>query len=181
MSRSRFRYFKKLVSNFHDDEHKQIFYLRDCFIPRFGDFFIREAHKAVETKSADAKELLAILLEYRDIVYRNENVSDEYKKFLSRTVSVAEGRPITQESFGTYQSSLDQCYRSTSWMITRPLRGGIRRLRGLPPEEAKIPYDEESARVEFSKVMNSASWKISAPMRAVKRVATRRPRALTNS
>lgn len=167
MSRSRFKYFKKLASLYRDEPKRERFYLRDCLIPRFGDVFIREAKKAVTQESPDATELMSILSAYREIVDGNENVNSEYKKYLTRSICIIKGEPIPREAFGKFQEGLDQCYRSTSWAITRPLRSLPRILFGHPPE--RIPNNEELAYEAFIRVRNSLSWKIAAPVRIAKR------------
>lgn len=172
MSRSRFKYFKKLVALYPDDEDKKTFYLRDCLIPRFGEFFIKEAQKSAAAKSTNASELLDMLVEYKDIIDANKNIDEGYKKFLLRTVFIAKGLPIGPEAYGTYQDSLYQCYRSTSWRLTKPLRATLRRLKGLPPEKNAIPHDEESSYREFLSVINSSSWKVASPLRVVKRIVS---------
>ena len=168
MSRSRFKYFKKLVSLYRDEPKRERFYLRDCLIPRFGDVFIKEAKKTVTQESLDATELIGILSAYREIVEDNQNVDDEYKKYLTRSICIIKGEPVPREAFGKFQDGLYQCYRSTSWALTRPLRSIPRILFGHPPE--RIPNDEESAYEAFFRVRNSLSWKIAAPVRIAKHV-----------
>jgi len=164
MSRSRFKYFRKLVAIYKDEPKRNRFYLKDCLIPRFGQAFINEAKTADEKESPDASELLGILCAYRDIVEANENVEDDYKRYLARSINILKGEPVTKEIYGTYQDSLYQCYRSTSWQITRPLRLGRKDL---------VPDDEETAYDKFMRVRNSLSWKVAAPVRIAK-LAVRR-------
>lgn len=173
MSRSRFRYFKKLVLAYPDDEHKETFFLRDCLIPRFANFFILEAQNARMVRSTHDTELLGILLEYRDIVFQNAHVEDGYKKFLDRAVCIAKGLPIAKDTFGTFQRSLDQCYHSTSWAVTRPIRGISRKLRGLPRETTEVPFDEDAARAQYFSLLGSTSWKLTAPIRVMKRLISK--------
>lgn len=170
MSRSRFRYFKKLVLAYPDDLHKETFFLRDCLIPRFADFFIYEAQNSYKAKSPHHAELLGILLEYRAIVAENSNVDDGYKKFLDRAILIAQGMPIHREAFGTFQNNLDQCYRSTSWTVSRPIRAIMRKVRGEAPETMDIPFDEQTARAHYLSVIGSTSWKATAPIRVLKRL-----------
>ncbi|NRC56193.1 glycosyltransferase family 2 protein [Mesorhizobium sediminum] len=87
MSRSRFRYFKKLVANYPDDASKARFYLRDLLIPRFHRLFIADAYNAIvcEIPERDERlrpftdELLTILEDYADIVRSNRWVSRRFK------------------------------------------------------------------------------------------------------
>lgn len=159
MSRSRFKYFRKLADIYRDEPKRNRFYLRDCLIPRFGDAFINEAKKAVKQESPDASELMDILCAYHAVVEANENVKDEYKKHLARSINIIKGEPITKEIYGTFQDGLYQCYRSTSWRITRPLRLGRKDL---------VPDDEGDAYEKFMRVRNSLSWKVAAPVRIAK-------------
>jgi GT2 family glycosyltransferase len=159
MSRSRFKYFRKLVGIYGDEPKKNRFYLKDCLIPRFGPAFVNEAKKADKDKSPDASELLDILCAYRDIVEVNKNVEDDYKRYLARVINIIKGEPVTKEIYGTYQESLYQCYLSTSWKITWPLRLG---------SEDLIPDDEETAYERFMRVRASLSWKVAAPVRIAK-------------
>lgn len=81
MSRSRFRYFKKLVAAFPDDPAKNRFYLRDLLIPRFHGQFVHEAIDAIrkrrtfdEAGMAGKSELIDIFHEYAGIISRSESV-----------------------------------------------------------------------------------------------------------
>ncbi|MEP9385691.1 glycosyltransferase family A protein [Mesorhizobium sp. KR9-304] len=76
MSRSRFRYFKKLLQTFPNDPPRNRFVLRDQLIPRFHRAFIGEAFQAIcRPRTARGTvfgphldELLKIARDYRDIV-----------------------------------------------------------------------------------------------------------------
>jgi len=88
MSRSRIRYFKKLVANFPDDASKARFYLRDLLIPRFHGLFVSDAYNAIvcPIPERDARlkpytdELLGIFKEYVDIVVANRGVKSGLKR-----------------------------------------------------------------------------------------------------
>ena len=87
MSRSRFRYFKKLVVTYPDDATKARFYLRDLLIPRFHSLFTADAYNSIvcEIPERDERlrphtdELLAILEEYGEIVRSNKWVTRRFK------------------------------------------------------------------------------------------------------
>lgn len=79
MSRSRFRYFKKLVGLFPDEKDKGRFYFKDCMVPRFGRAFIVDAIKAALTNSEHRKEIGDILREYAAVVASNPYVGLRYK------------------------------------------------------------------------------------------------------
>lgn len=87
MSRSRFRYFKKLVAGYPDDAAKARFYLRDLLIPRFHRLFVADAYNAIacEIPERDERlrphtdELLAILKDYGEIVKANKWVPWRFK------------------------------------------------------------------------------------------------------
>lgn len=82
MSRSRWKYFKKLVASFHDDYLTNVYFFRDCLVPRFGHEFVKEAAKAVKTGSPNQDELVQILVEYSEIVAANPSIDNRYKKRL---------------------------------------------------------------------------------------------------
>lgn len=96
MSRSRFRYFKKLVAGYPDDVTKARYYLRDLLIPRFHGLFVADAYNAItcEVPERDERlkpytdELLAILKEYGDIVRANNSVSPRFKRRLDLQMRV---------------------------------------------------------------------------------------------
>lgn len=92
MSRSRLKYFKKLVATFPDDPIKRRFYMRDIFIPRFHNQIISEAITAAtqkDSKLAQYKdELIGMYKEYTDIVCASPAVSDKLKRKLKAQVKV---------------------------------------------------------------------------------------------
>lgn len=79
MSRSRFRYFEKLVSMFPDEPSRNRFYFRDRLAPRFGRAFIADAVRAANTRSPDRAELNRIVADYVAIVGRQPSVPQSYK------------------------------------------------------------------------------------------------------
>jgi glycosyltransferase involved in cell wall biosynthesis len=83
MSRSRWKYFKKLVTSFPDDEFTGTFYFRDCFVPRFQADFIKEAAHAVRDNSEHRQERLDILSEFVRMVDANPSISKAYKRKLN--------------------------------------------------------------------------------------------------
>jgi glycosyltransferase involved in cell wall biosynthesis len=74
MSRSRFRYFKKLMATFPDDPDLNFYYFRDCIVPRFGPSFIYDSLKAARKKLDYRPEINDILREYALIVCANRSV-----------------------------------------------------------------------------------------------------------
>ena len=87
MSRSRFKYFKKLVTLYPDNYYEPMFYLRDCLIGRFGGVIIDEAKKANKSGSDNRDELTDILREFCDIVSANERVPERYKRKIRRKLN----------------------------------------------------------------------------------------------
>ncbi|WP_144143246.1 glycosyltransferase family 2 protein [Paraburkholderia sp. BCC1884] len=84
MSRSRFRYFKKLAFSFKDEPRRKMFFFHECLVPRFGDVFIREALEASKVGDPNREELCAILKEYSDMVAANPFVPMDYKTSVQR-------------------------------------------------------------------------------------------------
>ena len=91
MSRSRFRYLKKLVNLFPDDPTKARFYFRDLMMPRFGPLIIADAIKAEADKSQDSIELFDILGQYYNLVCSAkgvpENLIFDIKNILDRSLA----------------------------------------------------------------------------------------------
>lgn len=79
MSRSRFRYFKKLVDAFPDDPNRGRFYFRDCLVPRFGPAFFVDALKAAVKKSPEKDEMVSILHAYSKMLGKNPYVHRRLK------------------------------------------------------------------------------------------------------
>jgi GT2 family glycosyltransferase len=76
MSRSRFKYFKKLNTSFPSDPGRRWFVLRDLLMPRFQKAFVGEAFQAIcrpntvrgKVLTPHSDELLQLVKDYRDIV-----------------------------------------------------------------------------------------------------------------
>jgi glycosyltransferase involved in cell wall biosynthesis len=82
MSRSRWKYFKKLVQTFPDDAFSNAYYFRECLVPRFAANFIKDATTAIKTASQDREELLGILIEFTKMVVADPGISKRYKRKL---------------------------------------------------------------------------------------------------
>ena len=79
MSRSRFRYFKKLTANYPDNPDRGLYFFRDCIAPRFGRAFLADAVKATTKRSPDKVELVGILSEYARMLGENRYVRRKLK------------------------------------------------------------------------------------------------------
>lgn len=79
MSRSRFRYFKKLVASYPDNPTFSSYYLRDYLIPRFERQFVFDVESAIKTNSADLEEVRQILRDYIAVVESNPSVLEAKK------------------------------------------------------------------------------------------------------
>lgn len=82
MSRSRFKYLRKLSAQFPDDAAKARYYFRDLIMPRFGPLIIADANTAKKNDSKDRAELFGYINEYYDMACNAEGVSEEYLKGL---------------------------------------------------------------------------------------------------
>lgn len=98
MSRSRIRYFRKLLQEFPDDPRRSQYFMRDALIPRFGATFLREAIMAKREGSLDQEEILAILNEYNAAVLSNPFVKPRLKRNL-HVVSLT----LTRFPYGFYR------------------------------------------------------------------------------
>lgn len=94
MSRSRFRYFKKLAESFPDDVHKRFFYLRDCIMPRFGLKFLQEAIQARLGLCKDPGEIMDIFNQYTEVVNGNPHVCRKAKRRLAYAAKVVNTYPV---------------------------------------------------------------------------------------
>jgi glycosyltransferase involved in cell wall biosynthesis len=88
MSRSRFRYLKKLVANYPDDPINVRYYFRDLFMPRFQHLIITDAIKAKVSASNDCDELFDILKQYYEMVCQQGVISQEVIKSLKNQVDL---------------------------------------------------------------------------------------------
>ena len=79
MSKSRLRYFEKLVAAFVDDPILENFYFRDGLMPRFECNFVLDVERAIMADSADLPVVRDILRRYIEIAMANPYVSNEHK------------------------------------------------------------------------------------------------------
>jgi glycosyltransferase involved in cell wall biosynthesis len=96
MSRSRLKYFKKLVAAFPDDPIKMRYFMRDILVPRFHNQFIAEAINAtIKSDSRFAQyraELVDIFKEYANIVRASPAISTTQKlRIMSQSKIVSTG------------------------------------------------------------------------------------------
>jgi len=94
MSRSRFRFFKKLAGMFPDDANKRMFYLRDCLMPRFGATFLEEAVKARLGLCKDPGEIMDIFNQYTEVVIGNSHVCRKARRRLGYAAKVLNTYPV---------------------------------------------------------------------------------------
>jgi glycosyltransferase involved in cell wall biosynthesis len=87
MSRSRFKYLKKLISTYPDDPVRARYYFRDLIIPRFGGLIISDAAAAKNTDSKDKDELFDILYQYYELARTKPGVPVEYLSGLTNVVN----------------------------------------------------------------------------------------------
>jgi glycosyltransferase involved in cell wall biosynthesis len=87
MSRSRFKYLKKLISTYPDDPVRARYYFRDLIIPRFGGLIISDATAAKNTDSKDKGELFDILSQYYELARTKPGVPVEYLSGLTNVVN----------------------------------------------------------------------------------------------
>jgi glycosyltransferase involved in cell wall biosynthesis len=72
MSRSRFKFFKKLAVEFPDEPLRGHFYLRDYLVPRFGKYFVNDVIKARSRgENENYVEVMGILDSYGAIIEQN--------------------------------------------------------------------------------------------------------------
>ncbi|EXU74491.1 glycosyltransferase family 2 protein [Erwinia mallotivora] len=119
MSRSRFRYFKKLCSTFEDDYVRGRFYFRDLMIPRFGPSFMHDIIKISKSNREDRKEVNAIFNEYKEIVWKNKYSPVTYKIKLSIICKLLPVLPLIV---------LKAAYKFTKHPLTR---GTFKKLRRI--------------------------------------------------
>jgi glycosyltransferase involved in cell wall biosynthesis len=93
MIRSRFKYFKKLVSMFPDEPRRNRYYLRDYLMPRFGRFFVDHVIEAVKANDPQRAEMSAVLADYAAIVLANPAVGARKKMELRVTMFLVEHSP----------------------------------------------------------------------------------------
>ncbi|HEY6629877.1 MAG TPA: glycosyltransferase family A protein [Rhizobiaceae bacterium] len=96
MSRSRLRYFKKLVSSMPNEPLRNRYYLRDCLVPRFrrnilGEAFlaVARAHTPRGTMLAPHRdELIQMAKEFCSIVVADDYVSPKQKRHLRMQAAI---------------------------------------------------------------------------------------------
>lgn len=86
MSRSRFKYFKKLLWEFPDSEERRRYYFRDLLMPRFEPLFVSDAIKYNLNDDKDRHEVNNILAEYNEILKTRIGISS-LKKFKIQLIS----------------------------------------------------------------------------------------------
>ncbi len=98
MSRSRWRFLKKVYQAFPSDPVRSRYVLRDVLVPRFNPSIVGEAFQAVvrpnsvrgRTLAPHADELISILQDYKDLVLREPWVSSGTKwKIFVRTILIS--------------------------------------------------------------------------------------------
>ena len=88
MSRSRFRYLKKLSSLYLNDDAKGMYYFRDCLMRRFGRSILLDSLKAGKSGSIHRAELSKILNEYVAMAYVRPEISISQKWRLKITAFI---------------------------------------------------------------------------------------------
>jgi glycosyltransferase involved in cell wall biosynthesis len=79
MTRSRFKYFRKLAETFPDAPAQGYYYFRDLLRHRFQKMFIDEANKAVNANSEHQEEVCDMLKTYTAMVCKNPHVARRSK------------------------------------------------------------------------------------------------------
>ena len=79
MVRSRFKYFKKLMTLFPDEHQRGRYYLREYLMPRFQLFFVNEAIESIKRNDESRGEMMAVLNEYAAVVFANPYVGRKKK------------------------------------------------------------------------------------------------------
>lgn len=94
MSRSRFRYFKKLVDWYPDDVHNGVYPIRDGLLARFGPAFLKEAIKARYGRIDNASEIIDYYRYFVGAVCGNPYVDKKTKSRLRFSAFVVDRLPI---------------------------------------------------------------------------------------
>jgi len=79
MSRSRFRYFRKLAETFPDEPDRNLYFFRDLLVPRFGHLFVHDSINAAKDDPERQPEINSILRCFAAMVRANKYVSRRYK------------------------------------------------------------------------------------------------------
>ena len=80
MSRSRWRYFKKLVEKIPDVPSRACYYMRDCLVPRFESSFLADAKAALVMSEDHRAEVFGILKEYSELISKNKSIPGAHRR-----------------------------------------------------------------------------------------------------
>lgn len=92
-SQSRLKYFKKLKNSFPNRPKMNLYYLRDCIIPRFSPMFIEAAIVSVLKNSKEQEEALKIIDSYYADIVTDDSVSSSRLKKLKALIWVLKHMP----------------------------------------------------------------------------------------
>ncbi len=93
-------------------------------------------------------------------------------------------KPLVQlqaDANAILRSELHNLWNSWSWRIFRPLRNLVRKLQGLGKETEPILHSEPHAIQTLITIRQSLSWELTAPLRLIYRMLSRRRRATAPS
>lgn len=93
MARSRQKYFRKLTATFPDDPDRNLYFFRDCIVPRFGRLFILDSITAARRKLDYRPAINNILRDFVLTVCANQNVPIFYKVILRLKVFIITSLP----------------------------------------------------------------------------------------
>jgi glycosyltransferase involved in cell wall biosynthesis len=93
MSRSRFKYFKKLAEMFPDEPLRHYYYLRDHLVPRFGKLFVIDVIKSMRVGDPHLAERVSLLEDYARIVLASPSVGSVSKLRLRVTIFLLRSAP----------------------------------------------------------------------------------------
>lgn len=79
MSKSRFRYFKKLATTFPDEEERGLFFFKDYLMPRFSREFMADVVRAGKRDKEHRLEVYKILRDYSAMVTAHRHVGAHLK------------------------------------------------------------------------------------------------------
>jgi glycosyltransferase involved in cell wall biosynthesis len=92
-SQSRLKYFKKLRESFPNRPKMNLYYLRDCIIPRFSPIFIESAVSSVLRNSKEQDEMIKIIDSFYTIIATDDSVSSSRLKKLKALIWVLKKIP----------------------------------------------------------------------------------------
>jgi glycosyltransferase involved in cell wall biosynthesis len=122
MSKSRFKYFKKILAVYSYPPPFDYNLLNDVLIPRFTANFINEAHKGQAEKSPSAHEFLAILVEFSDIVSKSNAVSTVHRKNIQRNLTLLTGNQL-QKKWAKVTMEIDKWKAKIRRRLARLIKG----------------------------------------------------------